>query len=178
MCSLQYRFGTAHGLGLFEKYWLLWNKTSEAAGQVSLPVMPNCRRYAAKQTDMIMWSCQPRAQTSCQSHHCRKTWPKGLFTFSQCCIGDSNSRPPDLKLGAITKWLASLSITAGFSTHLGFSRINHVIARAFRAKDNVIGWLPCLGARQLPDPRCERCSAPGVRCSLPAERSAAPPQSS
>ncbi len=37
--------------------------------------------------------------------------PKGLFTFSQCTSScraeDSKSCPPDLKLGSLTKWLAS-----------------------------------------------------------------------
>jgi hypothetical protein len=31
--------------------------------------------------------------------------------------GDSNSRPPDLELGALTKWLARrMPVSAGFST--------------------------------------------------------------
>ncbi len=49
--------------------------------------------------------------------------PKGLSTFSQCMElppQGSNSCPPDLELGALTKWLqlayASLSVSAGFST--------------------------------------------------------------
>ncbi len=33
--------------------------------------------------------------------------PKGLSTFSQCSTGDSNSLPPDLELGALTKLVAS-----------------------------------------------------------------------
>ncbi len=45
--------------------------------------------------------------------HCRKTWPdtKDLSILvnppSTGHTGDSNSWPPDLELGAVTKWLAS-----------------------------------------------------------------------
>jgi hypothetical protein len=103
--SLKYCIGVLH-LGV-EK----WCRASESAGQVSLPVtcqavglpnsavasgkwlcqasdsarnMQSCERYAARQTDMIMWSRQPHAHTSRRGHHCRKTWPQGLSTFSQC----------------------------------------------------------------------------------------------
>ncbi len=72
------RFGTAHGLGLVEKYCLLWRQVSDSARDV-----PSCERYAARQTAMITWSRQPLLR-----HHvgvtCRKTWPKGLSSFSQC----------------------------------------------------------------------------------------------
>jgi hypothetical protein len=46
---LQYRFGTAQGLGLVEKYCLPWRRTSESAN-----VLPSCECYAAIQNDMIM----------------------------------------------------------------------------------------------------------------------------
>jgi hypothetical protein len=42
-CSLQYSFGTEHGLGLVEKYCLPWHRASEAALDV-----PSCERYAAR----------------------------------------------------------------------------------------------------------------------------------
>jgi hypothetical protein len=48
-CSLQYHVGTAHGLGLVEKYSLPWRDASESASDV-----PSGERYAARQTDMIM----------------------------------------------------------------------------------------------------------------------------
>ncbi len=37
---------------------------------------------------------------------CRKTWPQAVF-HSCRLTGDSNSCPPDLKLGTLSKWLAS-----------------------------------------------------------------------
>ncbi len=120
--SLQYHVGVLH------KGVEKWLRASVSASDVpsyecyaTLPLrqasesasdVPSCERYAARQTDMIMWSHQPHAQTSCRGHHCRKTWPQGSFHFlvsapSSCHTGDSNSYPPDLKLGALTKWLAS-----------------------------------------------------------------------
>ncbi len=62
------------------------------------------------------------------STQCRKVWPQGSFHFlvnapSSRRIGDSNSRPPDLELGALTKWLSSrmlIWILAGFSTTFVF----------------------------------------------------------
>ncbi len=68
--SPQYRVGALH-LDV-EK----WSRASESASDV-----PSCERYAAKLTDMVMWSRQPRAQTSRQGHQCRKIWPQGSFNF-------------------------------------------------------------------------------------------------
>ncbi len=76
--------------------------------------VPSCECYAARQTDMIIWSCR--------GHHCRKTWPPIVFPLlvnapSSRLIGDLNSRPSDLELGALTKWLASqmlVWVSAGF----------------------------------------------------------------
>jgi hypothetical protein len=43
--------------------------------------------------------------------HVERPDPKGLSTLvsapSSCRTGDVNSCPPDLELGAVTKWLAS-----------------------------------------------------------------------
>ncbi len=57
---------------------------------------------------------------------------KGLSTFCQCTEfppqGDSNSCPPDMELGALTKWLASRMlvwvVSAGFSTILIYKCIS------------------------------------------------------
>jgi len=64
--------------------------------------------------------------TICALHMqwCRKTWPQGPFHLlvsapSFRSTGDSNSCPPDLEFGALTKWLASrmlVWVSAGFST--------------------------------------------------------------
>ncbi len=43
---------------------------------------------------------------------CRKTWPLSTLVSapSSCRTGDSNSCPLNLKLGALTKWLASRTL--------------------------------------------------------------------
>ncbi len=102
---------------------------SESAGQVSLPVtcqaasitqhchqagqmlasdLPSCEHYAAWQA-----VCDMSGMTwSRRGHHCRKTWPKGSFHFSQCTEFPTHREfklmsSPDLELGALTKKLAS-----------------------------------------------------------------------
>ncbi len=55
-----------------------------------------------------------------KSLHCRKTWPQVLvISPSNRPIGNSNSHPNDLELGALTKWLDSqmlVWVSSGFST--------------------------------------------------------------
>ncbi len=70
----QYHVGVLH-LGV-EKWRQRVCHASEPVSDV-----PSCQHYTARQSDMIMWSRQPHAQTSRQGHHCRKTWPKGSFHF-------------------------------------------------------------------------------------------------
>ena len=55
-CSLQYRIGTGHGLGLVEEYRLPWRRASESAGQVSLPV--TCQAASVTQPDRLSATCQ------------------------------------------------------------------------------------------------------------------------
>jgi hypothetical protein len=46
-----------------------------------------------------------------------RLWRGDSPALSSCRTWDSNSCPPDLELGALTKWLnASLNVSAGFST--------------------------------------------------------------
>ncbi len=77
-CSLQYHFGTAHGLGLVEKYSLPWHR------QVSLPVM--CQAVSITQPDRLTRSCD---HANCVLRHpvgvttVERPDPKGLSTFSQ-----------------------------------------------------------------------------------------------
>ncbi len=52
---------------------------------------------------------------------------------SSCRTGDLNSCPPDLELGVLTKLLASLSVSAGFSTH------RRLLVTCFRPVANVTG---------------------------------------
>ncbi len=86
----------------------------QGVGQVSFPSsgsasdVPSRDHYTARQVVSYMsgmtWSRR--------GHHCGKTWPpKDLSTLVSAPnshhTGDSNSCPPDLELGALTKWLAS-----------------------------------------------------------------------
>ncbi len=50
-CSLQYCFGTAHGLGSVEKYCLPWRWASESARQVSTPM--TCQAVSITQPDRL-----------------------------------------------------------------------------------------------------------------------------
>ncbi len=73
---------------------------SESARKVYLPVM--CQAASVTHLDRLIT----------KSRWCRKTLPQGSFYFlvrakSFPRIGDSNSCPPDLELGALVKWLAS-----------------------------------------------------------------------
>jgi hypothetical protein len=118
--SLQYLVGVLH-LGV-EK----WHRESESAGQMSLPVTCQAASLSllccgigqvslpvtchAVSDHMIL--PVTRAQTSRPGHHCRKTWPQGSFHLlvsapRSCHTGDSNSCPPDLELGALTRSLGS-----------------------------------------------------------------------
>ncbi len=74
-------------------------------GQVSLPV--TCQAASIMQPDKLTWSCDHASHVL--RHHA------GVTTFSQCTsscrTGDSNSCPPDLEIGTLTKWLASVWVS-------------------------------------------------------------------
>jgi hypothetical protein len=58
---------------------------------------------------------------------CRKTWLHFLVCApSSCRTGDLNSRPPDLELGALTKWLASLLVWMSRQASLHSSLKYHI----------------------------------------------------
>jgi hypothetical protein len=70
-CSLiQYRFGTAHVLGLVENYCLPWHWASESASEV-----PNCEHVITPATcsDIMSWSPLQKDLT-----------PRVFPLFSQC----------------------------------------------------------------------------------------------
>ncbi len=83
---------------------------------------------AASTKSMVFLALSIMVAVLHNSTQCRKVWPQGYFHFlvnapSSRRIGDSNSRPPDLELGALTKWLASrmlVWVLAGFSTTFVF----------------------------------------------------------
>ncbi len=86
--------------------------------QVSLPMM--CQAAIVTQADRLTWSC---AHVGAVRTTVERPDPKDLSTLvngpRSRRIGNSNSHPPDLELGVLTKWLARRMLVwgmAGFST--------------------------------------------------------------
>ncbi len=110
-------FGTAHGLGLVEKYCLPWLRAIESARQMSL--LGTCQAASITQPDRLTWSCDHASRVL--SHRAGVTTverpdPKGLSTFSQCTEFSLNRSSGDPELGALTTAYASLSVSTHFST--------------------------------------------------------------
>ncbi len=75
-CFLRYHFGTAHGLGLVEKYCLLWRQASESGSDA-----PGCEGYAARLTDITpATSSDITSGSSLQKDLTSRVFP----LFSQC----------------------------------------------------------------------------------------------
>ncbi len=100
------------------------------------------------QPDRLTWSCDHVGVTTVE-----RPDPKSLSTFSQCtelrCIGDSSSYPPDLELGALTKWLASrmlVWVSAEFSTIFNYEKFWQAEERRALPSMLPCGWSPCFSA--------------------------------
>jgi hypothetical protein len=103
-----------------------WRWASESAEQVSLPVtcqaasvtqachgirqviLPvTCQAASVMQPDRLTCSCDHVGVITVERFEKKGVLPLLVSAPSSCRIGDSNSCPPDLELGALTKWLAS-----------------------------------------------------------------------
>ncbi len=124
-----------HGLGLVEKYCLLWRQARESVRQVSLSGKWVCqwraKLWALFIPDRLTWSCDHIGVTTVE-----RPDPKGLSTFSQCIDfpphrGFKLMSSGSWVIGALTKWLASrmlVWVLAGFSTR---SNLNSMPLNSF-----------------------------------------------
>ncbi len=65
-----------------------------------------CQAASVTQPDRLTWLCDHLGVTTIEDLTPR-VFPLLVRAPSSCHIWDSNSCPPDLELGALTKWLAS-----------------------------------------------------------------------
>ncbi len=94
-CALQYRIGTAHGLGFVENR-LPWTQASESARLVSLPL--TCQTASVMQPNRHFCVCYISGLVwSRWGHHCGVCMPS-VSALSSIHPGDSNPCPPDQEL--------------------------------------------------------------------------------